>query len=87
MTCRTDRTECRGIKRLGELLGSQFRAGIVLYDREHVLPFGEQLSAAPLSALSARKPKSNSKAQGNRAACTGELEFSVLESHEPATGV
>jgi len=51
----------RGIKRLRELLGSQFHAGIVLYDGEHVLPFGDQLLAVPLSALWARKSKSAGK--------------------------
>jgi len=51
----------RGIKRLHELLGPQFHAGIVLYDGEHVLPFGDQLLAVPLSALWARKQKNNGK--------------------------
>jgi len=51
----------RGIKRLRELLGSQFHAGIVLYDGEHVLPFGDQLLAVPLSALWARKSKGAGK--------------------------
>jgi hypothetical protein len=44
-----------------QLLGSQFQVGIVLYDGEHVLPFGDQLLAVPLSALWARKPKSAGK--------------------------
>jgi uncharacterized protein len=51
----------RGLKRLRELLGSRFHSGIVLYDGEHVLPFGERLLAVPLSALWAR---------GQRAAAT-----------------
>ena len=44
----------RGLKRLREILGSRFHSGIVLYDGEHVLPFGEGLLAVPLSALWAR---------------------------------
>jgi predicted AAA+ superfamily ATPase len=51
----------RGIKRLRELLGPQSHAGIVLYDGEHVLPFGDQLLAVPLSALWARKQKTDGK--------------------------
>jgi hypothetical protein len=51
----------RGIKRLRELLESQFHAGIVLYDGEHVLPFGDQLLAVPLSALWASKSTSAGK--------------------------
>ena len=43
-----------GLKRLRELLGSRFHSGIVLYEGEHVLPFGERLLAVPLSALWAR---------------------------------
>ena len=46
---------------LRELLGSQFHAGIVLYDGEHVLPLGDQQLAVPLSALWARKSKSAGK--------------------------
>jgi uncharacterized protein len=44
----------RGLKRLRETLGTRFSAGIVLYDGEHVLPFGERLLAVPISALWAR---------------------------------
>src|SRR6266851_9287658 len=40
--------------RRGELLGPRFHSGIVLYDGEHVLPFGERLLAVPLSSL--RRP-------------------------------
>jgi hypothetical protein len=48
----------RGLKRLRELLGPRFHSGIVLYDGEHVLPFGERLLAIPLSSLWARSPRS-----------------------------
>jgi predicted AAA+ superfamily ATPase len=44
----------RGLKRLRETLGTRFSAGIVLYDGEHVLPFGKRLLAVPISALWAR---------------------------------
>jgi predicted AAA+ superfamily ATPase len=47
----------RGLKRLRELLGPRFHSGIVLYDGEHTLPFGERLLAVPLSALWARSPR------------------------------
>jgi uncharacterized protein len=47
----------RGLKRLRELLGPRFHSGVVLYDGEHVLPFGERLLAVPLSALWARGPR------------------------------
>ncbi len=47
----------RGLKRLRELLGPRFHSGIVLYDGEHVLPFGERLLAVPLSSLWARGPR------------------------------
>ena len=45
----------RGLKRLRELLGTRFHAGVVLYDGEHLLPFGERLLAVPISALWARR--------------------------------
>ena len=47
----------RGIKRLRELLGPRFHGGIVLYDGDHALPFGERLLAVPLSALWSRIPR------------------------------
>jgi uncharacterized protein len=47
----------RGLKRLRELLGPRFHSGVVLYDGEHVLPFGERLLAVPLSSLWTRGPR------------------------------
>lgn len=44
-------SDFRGLKRLRELLGARFHAGVVLYDGEHVLPFGDRILAAPVSAL------------------------------------
>ena len=34
-----------------DTLGSSFMAGVVLYGGQHVLPFGNRLMAAPISAL------------------------------------
>lgn len=45
----------RSLKRLRELLGTRFHAGIVLYDGEILLPFGERLLAVPISALWTRQ--------------------------------
>jgi len=50
-----------GLKRLREMLGSRFHAGIVLYDGENVLPFGEGLLAVPSSYLWARKSRGGSR--------------------------
>ncbi|AKU89810.1 ATP-binding protein [Vulgatibacter incomptus] len=41
----------RGLKRLAEAAGKRFVAGVVLYDGDHVLPFGERLYAVPITAL------------------------------------
>jgi predicted AAA+ superfamily ATPase len=41
----------KGLKRLQALAGDSFISGIVLYDGEHALPFGDRLWAVPLSAL------------------------------------
>ncbi len=41
----------RGLRHLKDRLRDRFRAGIVLYAGEQQLPFGERLSALPMSAL------------------------------------
>ena len=41
----------RGLRRFRDVVGKGFHAGVVLYDGEHVLPFGEGMHAVPLSAL------------------------------------
>ena len=41
----------RGITKLRDTLGRRFVQGIVLYDGETVLPFGDRLYAVPLAAL------------------------------------
>jgi len=57
----------RGLKRLRELLGRpRFHSGIVLYDGEHVLPFGERLLAVPLGSLWVRSPRSAATASQSK---------------------
>ncbi len=41
----------KGLRRLRELCGADFCSGIVLYDGEQALPFGDQFWAVPLSWL------------------------------------
>ena len=41
----------RGLRRLAETAGDQFALGIVLYDHDQRVPFGDKLWAVPLSAL------------------------------------
>lgn len=41
----------RGMKKLSRAAGKDFRSGVVLYDGENVVPFGDRLFAAPLSSL------------------------------------
>ena len=40
-----------GIRRLSEACGDRFVLGLVLHDHEQVVPFGERMLAAPISAL------------------------------------
>jgi predicted AAA+ superfamily ATPase len=41
----------RGLRKQQESAGSRFKAGVVLYDGEATLPFGERLHAVPLRRL------------------------------------
>lgn len=41
----------RGLRHLADRLGDRFRAGIVLYAGRQQLPFGDRLTAMPMSAL------------------------------------
>ena len=41
----------KGLNRIKDACGQQFTVGIVLYDGEHILPFGEKLFAVPINAL------------------------------------
>jgi uncharacterized protein len=40
-----------GLRRLAHRVGEDFRSGIVLYDGERILPFGDRLFAVPLAGL------------------------------------
>jgi uncharacterized protein len=40
-----------GLRKLKQAAGDKFVRGIVLYDGENVLPFGERLQAVPLRML------------------------------------
>jgi uncharacterized protein len=44
-------SDFKGLRRLREIVGTQFVTGIVLYDGTHALPFGEGLWAVPLDRL------------------------------------
>jgi hypothetical protein len=48
-TVRAD--DFRGLRHLARRLGDRFRAGIVLYAGQQQLPFGDRLTALPISAL------------------------------------
>jgi predicted AAA+ superfamily ATPase len=41
----------RGLKKLADATGRDFKLGVVIYDGEQSLPFGERLYAAPVSCL------------------------------------
>lgn len=41
----------RGLRKLAEAGGRHFRLGVVLYDGETIVPFGDRLFAAPISCL------------------------------------
>lgn len=43
--------DLRGLKKLANLAGDQFKLGVLLYDGAETLPLGEGLWAAPLSSL------------------------------------
>ncbi|SRR5690554_19029 len=44
-------SDFKGLRRLADSAGNDFRLGIVLYDGDAILPFGENLYAAPISSL------------------------------------
>lgn len=44
-------SDFRGLKQLRRALGADFVRGVLLYDGERALPFGDRLSAVPLTAL------------------------------------
>jgi uncharacterized protein len=48
-TVRTD--DFSGLRKFAEVSGKQFAMGLVLYDHDTIVPFGERMFAAPISAL------------------------------------
>ncbi len=44
-------SDFKGLKKLKEACGEQFAAGVVFYDGENILPFGDRLFAVPISVL------------------------------------
>jgi predicted AAA+ superfamily ATPase len=43
--------DLKGLRQLKEAAGEKFACGLVLYDHDKIIPFGERLFAAPLSIL------------------------------------
>ena len=41
----------RGLRKLAQTCGDNFKLGVVLYDSEKIVPFGDHLRAAPISCL------------------------------------
>jgi uncharacterized protein len=41
----------RGLRKLSEVSGHNFKLGLVLYDSENTIPFGDRMFAAPISCL------------------------------------
>ena len=41
----------KGLRKLAAVCGDSFKLGIVLYDRNATVPFGDKLYAVPLSCL------------------------------------
>lgn len=50
-------SDFKGLNKLKEACGAQFAAGVVFYDGENILPFGENLFAVPLSFLTSAAVK------------------------------
>ena len=44
-------SDFKGLKKLKNACGKQFSAGVVFYDGENILPFGDKLFAVPISLL------------------------------------
>jgi predicted AAA+ superfamily ATPase len=44
-------SDFRGLRRLAEACGERFLLGLVLYDHDQAVPFGERLLAAPISSV------------------------------------
>lgn len=44
-------SDFKGLRRLGDATGDALKLGLVLYDGEQTVPFGDRLFAAPVSCL------------------------------------
>ena len=44
-------SDFKGLTKLKESVGDQFAAGVVFYDGESIVPFGDKLFAVPTSIL------------------------------------
>jgi len=51
-------SDFKGLKKLKDACSEQFSAGVVFYDGESILPFGENLFAVPISLLTPANPSS-----------------------------
>ncbi|WP_308366385.1 MULTISPECIES: ATP-binding protein [unclassified Microbulbifer] len=52
-------SDFKGLNKLKDACGKQFAAGVVFYDGENILPFGERLFAVPVSVLTPKFESSN----------------------------
>ena len=50
-TATVRQADLRGLKRLANIAGDQFKLGVILYDGTETLPLGERLWAVPISSL------------------------------------
>jgi len=55
------RSDFRSLQKLADALGERFVAGVVLYDGENVVSFGDRLKAVPIHRLWARLPDTESR--------------------------
>ena len=44
-------SDFKGLNKLKDAVGDQFAAGVMFYDGENIVPFGERLFAVPVSLL------------------------------------
>jgi predicted AAA+ superfamily ATPase len=44
-------SDLRGLKKLANIAGDQFKMGVLLYDGTETMPLGDRIWAAPLSTL------------------------------------
>lgn len=48
------KNDFKGLNKLKDACGKQFSAGVVFYDGENILPFGDKLFAVPISSIAQR---------------------------------